>query len=102
MHRPDVHFGQAGDVAEFALHDRQNALLQLGCRLLGERESDDVARFNPGLRQDRRNPLGDDLRFAGPRARDDLQRSVDACNRFGLGRGVRRHGRALSLKSDVV
>ena len=45
----------------------------------------------PGLRQDRRDPLGDDLRLARPGARDDLQRLVEAGDRLGLGRGVGRH-----------
>ena len=101
VHRPDVHLGQAGDLAEFPLDDRQNALLQLGRRLLGERERDDVARLDPGLGQDRRDPLGDDLRLAGPRAGDDLQRLVEARDRLGLGSGVRGHGPDCQLRSDV-
>ena len=92
VHRADVHLGQARAASTPSLlEDRQDALLELGRRLLGERERDDVARLDARLRQDRRDPLGDDLRLARARARDDLQRLVEAGDRLGLGRGVGRH-----------
>jgi hypothetical protein len=61
MHRPDVHLGQAGNLSKFPLDHRQDAFLELGCRLLREGERDNVARLDPGLCQDRRDALRDDL-----------------------------------------
>ena len=72
MHRADVHLGQAGHVAELLLDQIEDALFELGRGLVGERERDHVARVNPGQGEDLRDPLGDDLGLARPRAGDDL------------------------------
>ena len=65
-----------------------DALLELGGRLLGEGERDDVPRLDAGPPQDLDDPLRDHLGLAGTRARHDQQRLIERPDRRPLRTGV--------------
>ncbi len=56
VHRADVHFGEAVDVAELVLDEGGHPFLQLRGRPLGEREGHDVSRLGARA-QDLDDPL---------------------------------------------
>ena len=100
MHRADVHLCQPEPADPLLLEDRMDPVLELRRRLFGEGKRDDVPWLNARKRQDRRDPLGDDLGLPRARAGDDLERLIQAGDRLGLGRRIGRHA-ALPASSAV-
>lgn len=91
MQGADPHLRETKRVHTFVFEDRENALFELGRRLVCEGECDDVSRLNPWLPKDRSDALRDDLGLAGPGTRDDLERLVDTGDRLGLSLGIGGH-----------
>src|SRR5574337_538309 len=78
-----------------AIRDQHvNAFFHLGCRLVGEREREDLRRPYPPCCDEPRNATCDDLSLAGPGAGDDEQRTCFVSDRAML--------RVVEIGEDLV
>ncbi|GAA3501032.1 hypothetical protein GCM10019016_081390 [Streptomyces prasinosporus] len=84
MHGADEKLGQSTDISQFLSDARDDALLQLSGRPVGEREGDNVPRFHAGQSEQLHYPPGDDFGLSGSSARDDSQVPVHGVDRCQL------------------
>src|SRR5882762_1208731 len=85
--RADEHLGHPGDVAQRLAGARDNPLLQLRGRLVGEGKGNNVPGGEPALTwcEEVRNTTRDYFGLAGAGARDELQVTAVVLDRFELG-----------------
>jgi hypothetical protein len=84
VHGADEKLGQSTDISQFLSDARDDALLQLSGRPIGEREGDNVPRLHTGPSEQLHHPPGDDFCLSGSSARDDSQVPVHGVDRCEL------------------